>query len=41
VNALDACSIIDRHAAIADAVAVARQRGSLPSFSEQLSARAQ
>ena len=40
VNALDARSIIDRHAAIADALAVAMQRGSSPSFSEQFSARA-
>jgi hypothetical protein len=40
VNAIDTRSIIDRHADIADAVATAMQRGSSPSFSELLSARA-
>jgi hypothetical protein len=40
INAMDSKSIVDNHAAIADAVAVAMQRGSSPSFSEQLSARA-
>jgi hypothetical protein len=38
INAMDSKSIVDNHAAIADAVAVAMQRGS--SLSEQLSARA-